>query len=147
MLLLGMRVHFMVLLMLRMRINFVVLLMRMGVHLLVLLMLRVGVHFRVLLMRLVGVHFVMLLVWPMRVHLVVLLVRLQLVAGGVGQHGLEQVWRLAGLVSGRVHEGRSSLRLRMLLLDFRGFPGIRDFGTLLRLLLKLHLGVGRYLRM
>lgn len=33
----------------------------------------------------------------------------------------------------------------MLLLDFRRFPGVGDFRTLLRLLLELHLGVGRYL--
>lgn len=145
----------MVLLVLRMRINFVVLLMLMGVHLLVLLVLWVGVHFWVLLMWLVGVHFVMLLVLPMRVHfvvlllmllvgihLVVLLVWLKFVAGGVGQHGLEQVWWLTGLVSGRVHEGGSSLRLGVLLLNFRCFPGIGDFGALLWLLLELHLGVG-----
>lgn len=136
----------MVLLMLRVRVNFVVLLMLMGVHLLVLLMLRVGVHFWVLLMRLVGVHFVMLRVLPMRVHLVVLRMRLQFVAGGVGQHRLEQVWRLTGLIGGRVHEGGGSLRLGVLLLDLRRFPRVRDFGTLLRLLLELHLGVGRYLR-
>lgn len=141
-----------------MRINFVMLLMRMGVHLLVLLMLRVGVHFRVLLKWLVGVHFVMLWVLPMRVHFVVLLLvllvgvhlvvlrmRLQLVAGGVGEHGLEQVWRLTGLISRRVHEGRSTLGLGMLLLDLRCFPRIRDFRALLWLLLELHLSVGGYL--
>lgn len=114
--------------------------MLMGVHLLVLLMLRMGVHFLVLLMR---------LVLPMRVHFVVLLLMLlmwlQFVAGGVGQHRLEQVWRLTGLIGGRVHEGGTSLRLGMLLLDFWRFPRIRDFGALLWLLLQLHLGVGRYL--
>lgn len=109
----------MVLLMLRMRVNFVVLLMLMRVHFLVLLMLPVRVHFVVLLMLLVGVH------------LVVLLMRLQFVAGGVGQHRLQQVWRLAGLIGGRVHEGRSRLRLRVLLLDLRRFPRVRDFCTLL----------------
>lgn len=136
------------------------LLMLMGVHLLVLLMLRVGVHFRVLLMRLVGVHFVMLLVLSMRVHfvvllrvllvgihLMVLLVGLELVASGVGQHGLEQMGRLTGLVSGRVHEGRSGLRLGMLLLNLWCFPRVGDFRALLGLLLELHLGVRRYLRM
>lgn len=138
----------------------VVLLMLMGVHLLVLLVLRVGVHFRVLLMRLMGVHFVMLLVLPMRIHfvvllrmllvgihLMVLLVRLKLVASGVGQHGLEQVRRLAGLVSGGVHQGRSGLRLGMLLLNLWCFPRVRDLRALLGLLLQLHLGVRRYLRM
>lgn len=130
-LLLGVRVHFMVLLMLRVRINFVVLLMLMGVHLLVLLMLRVRVHFWVLLMWLVGVHFVMLLVLPMRVHLVVLLMWLQLVACGVGQYRLKQVRRLTRLISGRVHEGGSGLRLGMLLLDFGCFSRVRDFCTLL----------------
>lgn len=145
-LLLGVRVHFMVLLVLRVGIDFMVLLMLMGVHLLVLLMLRVGVHFRVLLMRLVGVHLVVLLVLPVRVHFVVLLMGLQLVAGGVGQHRLEQVRRLAGLVGGGVHEGGGGLRLGMLLLDFRRFPRVWDLRALLRLLLELHLGVGCYLR-
>lgn len=74
------------------------------VDLVVLLML-MGVHFRVLLMGLVGVHLVVLLMRPVRVHLVVLLVGLQLVASGVGEHGLEHVWWLAGLVRGGVHEG------------------------------------------
>lgn len=139
-----------------------VLLMLMGVHLLVLLMLSVGVHLRVLRMGLVGVHFVVRLVLSMRVHfvvllrvllvgihLMVLLVGLELVASGVGQHGLEQVGRLPGLVSGRVHEGRRrSLRLGMLLLlNLGGFPWVRDFRALLGLLLELHLGVRRYLRM
>lgn len=135
-----------------------VLLMLMGVHLPVLLMLRERVHFRVLLMRLVGVHFVMLLVLSMRVHfvvrvllvgvhLMVLLVGFKLVASGVGQHRLEQVGWLTGLVSGRVHEGRSRLRLGMLLLDLRCFPRVRDFRPFLGLLLELHLGVRWYLRM
>lgn len=116
-----------------------------GFHFLVLLMLRVGLHFRVLLMWLVGVHFVMLLVWPMRIHLVVLRVRLQLVSGGVGQHGLEQVRRLTGLISGRVHEGHSGWSLGMLLLDFWCFPREGDFSPILWLLLKLHLSVWGYL--
>lgn len=80
-----------------------------------------------------------------RIHLMVLLMRLQFVAGGVRQHRLKQVRWLTGLIGGRVHEGGGSLRLGMLLLDFRRFPGIRDFGALLWLLLELHLGVGRYL--
>lgn len=111
-----------------------VLLMLVGVHLLVLLVLRMGVHF------------VMLLVLPMRVHLVVLWMGLHLVAGGVRQHRLEQMWWLTRLIGGRVHQGRSSLRLGMLLLDLRCFPWIRDFCMLLWLLLELHLGVWWYLR-
>ncbi|TNN54291.1 hypothetical protein EYF80_035519 [Liparis tanakae] len=131
-----------------------VLLLGVGVHFMVLLVLRVGVHLRVLLMWLMGVHLVVLLVLLMRVHLVVLLVLLvrvhlvvllQLAAGGVRQHGLQQVRRLAGLIGGGVHEGAGRLRLGMLLLDFRCFPGVRDFGALLRLLLQLHLSVRRYL--
>lgn len=62
-----------------------------------------GVHLRVLLMGLVRVHLVVLLVRPVRVHLVVLLVGLQLVASGMGEHGLQHVWRLAGLIGGGVH--------------------------------------------
>lgn len=61
----------------------------------------------------------------------VLLVGLQLVAGGVGQHRLEHVRWLTGLISGRVHEGRGSLGLGMLLLDLWCFPRVRDFSTLL----------------
>lgn len=106
----------------------------------VLLVLRVGVHFWVLLMWLMRVHLVVLRL--MRIHLVVLL---QFVAGGMRQHGLEQVWWLTRLIGGGVHEGAGSLRLGMLLLDFRCFPGIRDFGPLLRLLLELHLSVRWYL--
>lgn len=95
----------------------------------------------------VRVHLVVLLLMLLvRVHLVVLLMGLEFVAGGVRQHRLEQVRRLTGLISRRVHEGGSSLGLGMLLLDFRGFPGIWDFSPLLWLLLELHLGVGRYLR-
>lgn len=106
----------------------------------------VGVHFVMLLVLPMRVHFVvLLLVLLVRIHLVVLLMRLQLVAGGVGQHGLEQVWWLTGLIGGRVHEGGSSLRLGMLLLDFRCFPRVRDFSALLWLLLELHLGMGRHL--
>lgn len=104
----------MVLLVLRMRIYFVVLRVLMGVHLLVLLVLRVGVHFGVLLML------------PMRFHLVVLLMRLQFIACGVGQHRLEQVRWLAGLVGRRVHQGLS-LGLRMLLLELWSFSRVWDF--------------------
>lgn len=123
----------MVLLVLRMGIDFVVLRVLMGVHLLVLLVLGVGVHFGVLLML------------PVRFHLVVLLLmRLQLVARGVGQHRLEQVRRLTGLVGRRVHQGLT-LGLRMLLLEFGSFPRIWDFGALLRLLLEVDLGVRGHL--
>lgn len=112
----------------------------------VLLLLGMRVHFVVLLVLPKRVHLVvLLLVLLVRIHLVVLLLmRLQFVAGGVGQHRLEQVGRLTGLVGGRVHEGGGSLG--MLLLDFRRFPRIRNLSALLRLLLELHLGVGRDLR-
>lgn len=82
----------------------------------------------------------------------VLLVGLQLVASGVGEHGLEHVWWLAGLVRWGVHEGcgsRSGLRLGvllLLLLHLGRLAGIWDLRALLWLLLELHLGVGRHLR-
>lgn len=146
-LLLAVGLHLMVLLVLRVRVHFVVLRVLMGVHFLVLLMLRVGVHFRVLLMRGEGIHFVVLLVLAVGVHLVVRLMGLQLVAGGVRQHRLEQVRRLAGLIRRGVHEGHGGLGLRvLLLLQLRRFPRIRDLGALLGLLLQLHL-VGGHLGM
>lgn len=120
-------------LLLRVRVNFVVL-VGVRVDLMVLLML-MGVHLWVLLKGLVGIHLVVLLVRPVRVHLVVLLVGLQLVASGVGEHRLEHVRRLSGLVGWGIHDGCGSCRLRLgvllLLLHLGRLAGIRDLGALL----------------
>lgn len=95
------------------------------------LLLAHGVLLLLLLMLRVGVHFMVLLVLPMRVHLVVLRMSLQFVARRVGQHGLQEVRGLVGLIAGGVQERRGALRLRMLRLDLGRFTRVGDFGALL----------------